>query len=146
MTGSKDGPQEDDMASTFEEILSRDGRLVYKARGNSMRPFIRGSRDLVVIVPPHGRLKKGETALFKRNGLYVLHRVIEAGESGYVFRGDHNYYEETGVKDGDVIGVLEAVVRGGRTVRTESPAAKAYARVWTALYPLRKAVHRLRHL
>ena len=34
---------------TFEDILSRDGQLVYKTRGVSMEPMLRQNRDLVVI-------------------------------------------------------------------------------------------------
>ena len=34
---------------TFEDILARDGKLVYKTRGVSMEPMLRQNRDLVVI-------------------------------------------------------------------------------------------------
>ena len=42
--------------STFEEILARDGRLVYKTRGTSMLPMLHQERDLVIIEGPKGRL------------------------------------------------------------------------------------------
>ena len=35
--------------TTFEEILSRDGRLIYKTRGVSMQPMLYQNRDLVII-------------------------------------------------------------------------------------------------
>ena len=35
--------------SSFEEVLGRDGRLVYYNVGDSMMPLIRPGRDLLVI-------------------------------------------------------------------------------------------------
>ena len=50
--------------STFEEILKKDGRLVYKTMGVSMLPMLYQNRDIGVIVPPEGRLKKYDVALY----------------------------------------------------------------------------------
>ena len=41
----------------FEEILARDGRLVYRTRGVSMKPMLYQNRDLVCIKVPEGPLK-----------------------------------------------------------------------------------------
>lgn len=64
---------------TFEDILARDGKLVYKTRGVSMEPMLRQNRDLVVIRVPSSRLKKYDVALYKRGDNYVLHRVVGVG-------------------------------------------------------------------
>ena len=77
--------------STFEDILARDGRLVYKTRGVSMEPMLRQNRDLVVIRVPGSRLKKYDVALYKRGKDYVLHRVIGVADGHYLIRGDNNY-------------------------------------------------------
>ena len=45
------------LMTTFEEILSRDGRLIYKTRGVSMQPMLYQNRDLVIIETFEGRLK-----------------------------------------------------------------------------------------
>ncbi len=42
----------------FDDILKRDGFLVYKTRGVSMRPLFKENRDLVTIRPFEGTLKK----------------------------------------------------------------------------------------
>lgn len=52
--------------SSFEELLEKDGRLVYKTRGVSMNPMLYQNRDLVVIEPPAGRLDKYDVALYRR--------------------------------------------------------------------------------
>lgn len=43
--------------STFEEILEKDGKLVYKTKGVSMNPKLYRNRDLVVIEVPKWRTK-----------------------------------------------------------------------------------------
>ena len=42
----------------FEDVIERDGRLVYTNVGDSMRPLIRQDRDILIIEKYEGRLKK----------------------------------------------------------------------------------------
>ena len=44
------------MSVTFEELLEKDGRLVYKTKGVSMLPMLHQNRDLVIIQVPSSRL------------------------------------------------------------------------------------------
>ena len=76
---------------TFEEILEKDGRLVYRFRGVSMKPMLYQNRDLVVIEKVKDRLKKGDVVLYRRGKDYVLHRIVRVSEDGYVIRGDNTY-------------------------------------------------------
>lgn len=122
--------------STFEDILARDGVLVYKTRGVSMEPMLRQDRDLVVIKVPSSRLRKMDVALYKRGDAYVLHRVVGVEDDRYLIRGDNTYALET-VADGDVIGVLEAFVRKGMQHEVTEAAYLCYARAWNAIYPAR---------
>ena len=73
---------------TFEDLLARDGKLVYKTRGRSMEPMLRQDRDLVILEPLKEKLKQHDIALYRRGKDYVLHRVIQAGGNNYLFRGD----------------------------------------------------------
>ena len=78
--------------STFEEVLARDGRLVYSNVGDSMWPLIRQGRDLLVIEPARGRLKRLDVPLYKRdNGQYVLHRILAVNPDSYVICGDNRW-------------------------------------------------------
>ncbi|MBR4333181.1 MAG: S26 family signal peptidase, partial [Clostridia bacterium] len=77
------------MHTAFEEILRRDGHLVYKTRGVSMEPMLHENRDLVILQAPSLRLKKYDVALYKRENAYVLHRVIGVEKERYLFRGDN---------------------------------------------------------
>lgn len=122
--------------STFEDLLARDGRLVYKTRGMSMEPMLRQNRDIVVINVPFSRLRKYDVALYRCGNRYVLHRVIKVGENEYLIRGDNTYVLET-VPDSAVIGVLTAFRRKGKQHKVTEKGYRLYARVWNALYPLR---------
>ena len=127
--------------STFEEILAKDGVLVYKTRGVSMEPMLRQDRDLVVIRIPSSRLKKNDVALYKRGDSYVLHRVIDVRDGFYLIRGDNTYAIEK-VPDSDVIGVLTEFNRKGKLYKADDVRYLRYVRCRNAMYPLRAAAVR----
>lgn len=129
--------------STFEEILKKDGRLVYKTRGVSMLPMLHQNRDIVVIVPPKGRLKKYDVALYKRGSSYILHRIIGIQDREYLIRGDNTYRMEH-VPPELMIGVLTGFVRNGKSYTVEDTGYLIYCRIWNAMYPLRKMLFLMR--
>ena len=130
---------------TFEDILARDGKLVYKTRGVSMEPMLRQNRDLVVIRVPSSRLKKYDVALYKRGENYVLHRVVGVEDGHYLIRGDNTYALEI-VPDSAVIGVLDGFQRKGRQISADDRGYQTYVRFWDAVYPLCRWGFRCRRL
>lgn len=123
---------------TFEKILAEDGKLIYSTKGNSMHPMIREGRNRVVIKPVTGRLKLLDIPLYKRkNGQYVLHRIIRVRKNDYVLCGDNQYIPEYGISDDQIIGVLAAVFCNGREEPVDSFKWRAFALVWFLLFPLR---------
>ncbi|MBR3643998.1 MAG: S24/S26 family peptidase [Parasporobacterium sp.] len=125
--------------TTFEELLEKDGRLVYKTKGISMKPMLHQNRDLVFIEPPSGRLRPMDVALYRRGRQYVLHRVITVQENGYLIRGDNTYTMEN-VPEKAVIGVLTGFVRKGKQHSVTEKGYLLYARFWHAVFPVRKPV------
>lgn len=131
--------------SSFEEILSRDGRLVYSSVGDSMLPLIRQGRDLVVIKKAEGRLKKYDIPLYKRpNGRYVLHRVLRVHKDSYDICGDNRRHIERGVTDRQILGVLTAVVRDGREIPLKGWKYRLYILFWCAPFPIRAGILMIR--
>ena len=124
------------MSAIFEDLLARDGILVYKTSGMSMKPMLRQDRDVVIIKVPSGRLRKNDVALYKRGRNYVLHRVIEVREGVYGVRGDNTYAMEI-VPDSAVIGVLTSFRRKGKEYAVTGKGYRWYVRFWNAIYPLR---------
>ncbi len=98
--------------------------------------MLRQNRDLVILVPPAGRLRPLDVAFYKRNDNYYLHRVIAVKDGHYLIRGDNTYTLEV-VPDSAVIGVLQSFVRKGKQYDAGSRTYRCYARFRTATYPLR---------
>ena len=127
--------------STFEDMIRRDGRLIYTNVGDSMLPLIREGKDLLIIEKKSGRLKKYDIPLYKRDsGQYVLHRVLKVRRDDYVICGDNRWRKEYGITDRHIIGVLTAVVRNGRELSVTDWRYRLYSHVWCDLFPLRGAV------
>ena len=133
---------------SYEEILEQEGKLVAINSGTSMLPLLRQGRDLMVIVKKgEERCKKYDAVLYKKNGRYILHRVIKVRDSDYVIVGDNCCRLEYGTTDSDILGVLEAVVRDGkREIKMDSLTCRGYAHIWCDLYPIRAALVRFRQL
>ncbi len=129
----------------FEDLLQKDGRLVYKTKGTSMEPMLRQNRDLVIIEVPSSRLQKYDVALYRRDDKYVLHRVIGVDDGFYRIRGDNTYAIEQ-VPFEAVIGVLKSFNRKGKMYTVTDRGYRFYTRFWNAIYPLRAAWKRIRRL
>ena len=129
---------------TFEDLLARDGKLVYKTRGKSMEPMLRQDRDLVILEPAKWKLKRHDVALYRRGKDYVLHRILQVREGGYLFRGDNTYAKEL-VLDADVIGVLTGFVRKGMQVSVTDRKYRLYVKCWCAAYPFRRLAIQTTH-
>ncbi len=124
--------------STFEEQLEKNGKLIYTNKGDSMMPLIKQDRDLLVIEPVDGRLKKYDVPLYRRDsGQYVLHRILKVRENDYVICGDNRWVKEYGISDRHIIGVLTAVIRKGREVSVNSWKYRLYVHLWCDLFPVR---------
>ncbi len=121
---------------TIEELLKRDGKLIYKTRGVSMEPMLRQNRDLVVLETPTARLKPYDVALYKRGTALVLHRVLQVKEDHYLIRGDNTYSMEK-VPDDAVLGVLTSFQRKGKQISVTNGRYQLYVKLWCAIYPLR---------
>lgn len=128
---------------TIAEALEREGKYVGPTVGISMLPMLKTGRDTVVIVPKRERLKRLDVALFRRGEAYVLHRVIEAKDGGYVIRGDNCYADER-VKEEDVIGVLTEYFRKDKHIACDEKRYLAYAERRVRNYPVRRFFKRLK--
>lgn len=105
-------------------------------------PLIRQDRDLMVIEKRGDRkIGRYDAVLYKKNGMYILHRVLSVKKNGYVMCGDHLRRKEYGVSDESVIGVLTEVVRDGKkTVKVTDLGYRLYVHLWCDLYHIRAAL------
>lgn len=96
--------------------LEKKGAIGFVPYGNSMWPTLRNGRQSVIVSKKTGRLKKYDVAFYVRsNGAYVLHRVMEVTDYGYIICGDSQFEMER-VKEEQVIGVMESFFRGKKCI------------------------------
>lgn len=136
---------------TFEKILDTDGILTYRTQGRSMEPMLHEMRDVVTLVrKTPQRCRKYDVVLYKRGGKYILHRVVEVREHDYVILGDNCCSYEYGITDDDILAVMAAFIRKGRSYSADDPRYLRYVRRMSALTPLavrlRRANCRLRQI
>ena len=140
--------------TTFEEELDTHGRIIFTNRGISMMPLLREDRD-VMVIEKRGpeRLHKDDAVLFKRdNGQYILHRITELRDGGYYIVGDNCLSGEY-VREDQVLGVLNAIRRSGRTIHVSDRGYRFYVRWFLPVYRallrpawrLRRVVYRAGH-
>jgi len=114
----------------FRERLASGQSIRFSPQGTSMLPMIRQGIDSVVISPVKGKLKKYDIPLYQRdNGQYVLHRIIEVGET-YTCIGDNQFLAERGLRDEQMIAVVTSFNRGGREYQTDELGYQLYCRLW----------------
>ena len=119
----------DEMYPLISEQIKNGGSIRFSPNGTSMLPFIRQGIDEVVLTQKNGRLKKYDIAFYlRKNGSYILHRVVKFdSKNNYVFRGDHQFEYEYGIKDEDVIAKVDCVYRSGKRINANSLSFKLWA-------------------
>ena len=125
-----------DLYQIICKTLSESGTVTFTANGTSMLPFIRGGRDRVTLTALDSDPEKGDVIFYRRkDGSFILHRVIAVKNGAYTFCGDHQFRRETGVERGDMIARMTGLERDGKTIDLQSFSHKAYL----ACLPLRRA-------
>lgn len=122
-------------------LLTEGKEVRFTPSGNSMRPFIEGNRDSVILTPLIRAPRRGDILLVQAvqpsgQVTYVLHRLVrmEHDEQGelLVLQGDGNLQGEEICRPKDVI---------GRVRRIENPKGRAKlltrGYLWHALLPIR---------
>lgn len=119
----------DEIAPLIEEKLKSDGKVVFTPKGTSMLPTIVGDVDSVSLVKPEFPLAKYSIPLYKRDdGGYVLHRVIGKKNGCYIMRGDNQYFEEKGVREDQIVGVVKTFTHNGEVYEAYGPQNNTYAK------------------
>ena len=125
------------MLPVIEEVLSSGGEFTFVPNGRSMLPMLHGGRDSVTVIRPSGRLKKNALPLYRRkNGAFVMHRVIKVLPDGYVMRGDAQFSSER-IEDSQIIAVMKSFTRNGKKYRENSLFYRLYCLIWR-FYPAKR--------
>ena len=94
---------------SFEEVLDKDGELIFTNVGYSMYPLIRQREDILTIVKTD-TFKKGDILLYKSEiDHYVLHRVLKIKKDKIILAGDYNYWKDKPITKDKVLGKLISI-------------------------------------
>lgn len=121
----------------IEDVLAERGVYVGPTVGVSMLPLLKNRRDTVVVKKKTERLKRLDVALYKRGNDYVLHRVLQPIEGGYIIRGDNCYSDER-IAEENVIGVLTEFFRKGKHISCTDEKYLRYAERRLKTYKIRR--------
>lgn len=129
----------------IDQLLREGHEVRFTPTGVSMRPYIEGGRDSVILAPlrrkpQHGDILLAKTTTGDNTATYVLHRLIRIDSPLstpdsplYILQGDGNLQGEERVSPEDVIGIV---------IRIERPNGrrKCLCRglVWQTLFPIRR--------
>ncbi|MDE6267473.1 MAG: S24/S26 family peptidase [Muribaculaceae bacterium] len=130
------------------EALLREGKRVkLRARGESMRPFIRGGEDTLVVSAPTGELRKDDIVLARdAGGEYVAHRIVEINGCRVTLMGDGNLYGREECRREDVLGVVSSIIREDRESSMTTWRIRMLARGWRMMLPIRRIRHKIKLL
>lgn len=126
----------------MQENLAAGRTVRFSPRGISMLPMLRQGVDCVILSPAPEKLRKYDIPFYRRDdGKFILHRVVEVGET-YTCIGDNQFELEEGVRHDQVIAVVSGFTRGEKEHRVSEWSYQFYCRFWHYLRPIRHLYRR----
>ena len=95
----------------FEDVLDKDGELIFTNVGYSMYPLIKQREDILRIVKTDN-YKKGDVVLYKSHvDHYVLHRILKIKKDKIILAGDYNYFKDKPITKDKILGLLTTITK-----------------------------------
>ncbi len=131
----------------MEEQLNSGKKVKFIPEGISMLPMLRPGVDAVVLKKQTGKLKKYDLPLYRRkNGQFVLHRVVGVRKNSYIMCGDNQYVLENGIDDTNILAVCDAFIKDGQEISADNKKYRAYAKKRVLKNTIRRNIVRLKRL
>lgn len=128
------------MMKEIAKLISEGKTVSITAKGYSMNPFIMHLRDQITLGPwADDQIKKGAVVLVRDvRGCFLIHRIIKREGDMITLMGDGNIgiIETAHVKN--IIGLMHAVTKKGRTYSVKSLRWRLYSWFWKILTPMRR--------
>lgn len=129
----------EEIEPTIRKIFAAGGDFTFYPKGTSMHPFVEQGRDKITLAPIQDQVRKYDVILYKRkNGAFVLHRVVGERADGYIFRGDNQFVKEYGIKKEQMIGRMTEIIRSDEVIRVDDVKHRLWAMLWVHTALLRR--------
>jgi hypothetical protein len=138
-------PKDDAMILSEAIRLVGEGiEVTFPVNGRSMRPFIEGGRDSVVLVRTD-KVKPMDIVLAKtEDGRYVIHRVMEIEGDRVTLMGDGNLQGREHAECKQIYAKVTHVVHPNGYKRSlYTPFIQFVQKMWVSLLPLRRYLLKL---
>lgn len=140
-----------DLLPFITEAFEKNATFKIPVTGTSMNPLLFEGRDYVLIKKPEFPLQIGDVPLYRRNnGAFVLHRIVDKDENGYIMCGDNQFLLEKGICDRHIIGVMCALCQDGKLIDVDDPEyvkhKEKYVKNVKKRYPIRRLRYKLYRL
>ena len=123
--------------TSYEDILETKPFFVITPKGTSMLPLLRQGIDTIKVIKPTSPFKKYDVILFKRkDGSYVLHRIIKVKKNCLYLCGDNQVIKEKVMYD-QVIGLMEGYFREEEYISCSDKSYLKYSKRRVASRPFR---------
>ena len=128
------------MMEEIRTLISEGKTVTLTVKGNSMNPFMVHLRDQLTLGPwKEEDLRKGTVALVRDiYGNHLIHRIIKVDKDTVTLLGDGNVLQKEIATKDNVIGIMHAIHRKGRTYTPKSLVWRIYSTVWQLLTPVRR--------
>lgn len=119
----------DDAFDIISEKIKNGGEVSFSPKGISMLPILKPSCDTVTISAACEKPKKGDVVFYRRkDGSFVLHRIIREAGGSFVMCGDNQFRLEKGVDEKQIIGILKRLEHNNKELDFNSLFYKLYVR------------------
>ena len=123
------------------EQLLRDGlKVTFTVSGSSMWPLIRHNSDSVLLARPTRPARVGDIVLMHPMlpmERYILHRIYNITGDYCIALGDGCLAPDPPIPLDCVIGCVEIIYRGKRTIVCDAPGVRLLSSLWRLLLPIR---------
>lgn len=124
------------------EVLAGGKAFCLTVTGASMTPTVIDRRDKVELVTPKN-IRKNDIVFFKRkNGEYVLHRVIKIDGEKLLINGDAQSWTET-IDASQVFATVNSICRNDRWFSADNNIYAAYVSLWRFTRPFRPYIFKI---
>lgn len=127
------------------DLLSLGLGVRFRAPGTSMHPTIRHG-DLITVEPLEpSRLKRGDIILYRLQGDFIAHRIVNIGERdgcdrNFILRGDASTTCDAPVKPEQVLGKVVCLERDHRIIDPYSWRVRIWSRFYLCLARVKRSV------
>ena len=130
------------MLPLLQTLLAEGKTVSFRPNGVSMRPMLEDGRDTVFLRAVPETLRKNDVVLYRRkNGQFVLHRLVRIRNGQYIFYGDAQFAPEVVEKE-QMLALVCGFLRKGKRYETDAAVYRAYAFFLNASRPLRHFLRR----